>query len=72
MREEEGFCGGGVEGPVEGGFRGVGGVGGEFEEEDDAVDGVEGRKGRGVEGEQFFELDVLYAEVVEEVGEDAL
>lgn len=50
-----------VEGLVAGGaVRGVGWV---FEEEDDAVDGVELGQGGGVEGEEFFELDVADAEV---------
>lgn len=62
-----------VKGPVEGLVAGVvGGVGGEFEEEDDAVDRVQLGEGVGVEGEKLLELDVLYAEVVEQVGEDAL
>jgi hypothetical protein len=50
----------------------VGRVGGEFEEEDYAVDGVQLGEGVGVEGEEFFKLDVFDAEVVEEVGEYAL
>jgi len=71
---EEDFLGGGmVIGPV---VRGRGprvrAVGGEFEEEDYAVDRVEGGEVGGVEGEEFFELDVFYAEVFEEVCEDAL
>lgn len=73
MGEEDLFRGGIVVGPVVRG-RGarVGLVGGEFEEKDDAVDGVEGGEVGGVEGEEFFELDVFYAEVFEEVCEDAL
>lgn len=50
----------------------VGGVGGEFEEENDAVDGVELGEGLDVEREQLFKLDVLDAELVEQVREDAL
>jgi hypothetical protein len=66
--EEEGFCCGG-----EGGARGGRGErgGGVFEEEDYAVDGGEGGEGGGVEGEELFELDACYAEVVEEEGEDS-
>jgi hypothetical protein len=47
-------------------------VGREAEEEDDAVDGVELGERVGVEAEEFLELDVLDAEGLEEVGEDAL
>jgi hypothetical protein len=50
----------------------VGCVGRELEEEDDAVDGVELGERVGVEREELFELHVFYAEVVEQVGEDAL
>lgn len=66
--EEEGF-----RGRREGGARGGGGErgGGVFEEEDYAVDGGEGGEGCGVEGDELFELDAGYAEVVEEEGEDA-
>lgn len=66
--EEEGFCGC-WEGCA-GGGRGERG-GGVFEEEDYAVDRGEGGEGRGVEGEELFELDAGYAEVVEEEGEDS-
>jgi len=47
-------------------------VGRELEEEDDAVDGVELGEGVGVEREELLELDALDAQVLEEVGEDAL
>jgi hypothetical protein len=71
--EEEAFRGILVKGPVEGLVAGVvGGVGGELEEEDDAVDGVQLGERVGVEREELLELDVFYAEVVEQVGEDAL
>ena len=43
-----------------------------FEEEDDAVDGGELVEEGGVEGDQFFELDVFDAQVVEQEGEDSL
>lgn len=66
--EEKRFRGG-REGRA-GGGRGERG-GGVFEEEDDAVDGGEGGEGGGVEGDELFELDAGYAEVVEEEGEDS-
>lgn len=71
--EEDAVGGGFVVGAiVGGGSAGVGAVGGELEEEDDAVYGVEGREVGRVEGEELFELDVFYAEVLEEVCEYAL
>lgn len=62
-----------LRGGREGRARGGGGErgGGVFEEEDDAVDGGEGGEGGGVEGDELFELDAGYAEVVEEEGEDS-
>lgn len=47
-------------------------VGRVFEEEDETVEGLEGGELGGVEGEEFFELDVFDAEVLDEGGEDAL
>jgi hypothetical protein len=71
--EEEVLACGSVEVAVERLVAGVvGRVGGEFEEEDYAVDGVQLGEGVGVEGEKFFELDILDAEVVKEVGEYTL
>lgn len=58
-----------VEGPVGGGVRSIGRV---FEEEDYTVEGLEGEELRGVEGEEFFELDIFDAEVFDEGCEDAL
>jgi len=71
--EEEALRGVVVEGAVERLVAGaVGGVGGVLEEEDNAVDGVELGEGVRVEREELLELDVFYAEVIEQVGEDAL
>jgi hypothetical protein len=71
--EEEALRGVLVEGAVERLVAGlVGGVGRVLEEEDDAVDGVELGEGVRVEREELLKLDVFYAEVVEQVGEDAL
>lgn len=65
--EEDGACGVVVEGAVEGAVDGgVGAVGWVLEEEDDAVEGLERCELRGVEGEEFFELDVFDAEVFNE------
>lgn len=71
--EEDALGGIVVEAAVEGSVgRGVGPVGRVFEEEDYAVEGLEGEELRGVEGEEFFELDVFDAEVFDEGCEDAL
>lgn len=58
-----------IEGPVGCGVRSVGRV---FEEKDYAVEGLEGEELRGVEGEEFFELNIFDAEVFDEGCEDAL
>lgn len=50
----------------------VGSVSRVFEEKDEAVERLEGCEFGGVEGEEFFELDIFYAEVFDEGGEDAL
>lgn len=47
-------------------------VGRVFEEENHAVNRLEGEKLRWVEGEEFFELDVLDAEILDEGGKDTL
>lgn len=71
--EEDALGGIVVEDAVEGSVgRGVGLVGRVFEEEDDAVEGLEEEELRGLEGEEFFELDVFDAEVFDEGCEDAL
>jgi hypothetical protein len=43
-----------------------------LEQEDDAVDGAQLAQAVGVEADELFELDVFGAEVLEQVGEDAL
>jgi hypothetical protein len=54
------------------GGRSVGCVGRVFEEEDDTVEGLEGEELGRVEGQEFFELDIFDAEVLNQRGEDAL
>lgn len=71
--EEDALRGVVVKGPVLRALdAGVGLVGRVLEEEDYAVEGLEGEQLRGVEGEEFFELDVFDAEVFDERCEDAL
>lgn len=47
-------------------------VGRVFEEENDTVDGVEGGKRIRLKGQELFELYILDAEIIEQVGEDTL
>lgn len=62
-----------VEGAVAGAIWGcVGLIRWVFEEEYDSIYGLECEKFRGVESEEFFELDVFDAEVLDEGCEDTL
>lgn len=71
--EEEVFGGLIVVPPVFGGAVAVGFfASGIFEEKDYAVDGGELVEEEGIQGYQFFELDVFNAQVIEEEGEDTL
>jgi hypothetical protein len=47
-------------------------IGRVFEEEDHTVNGLQGEKLGWVEGKEFFELDVLDAEVLDEGGKNTL
>ena len=52
--------------------RRVGPVGRVLEQEDDAVNRLQRRQRLGLHRQELLELDILDAEVVEQVGEDAL
>jgi hypothetical protein len=66
-----GFEGLEIEGAIERGLVRAFLVGRVFEEEDDA-DGLELLEGFGVQRDELFKLDVLDAERVDEIGENAL